>query len=61
MKITRIEHTSIEQTIEGREFADEYEQRLKDQGVFRGRKEDTQFVTISAEYHFIVGSEEKEK
>lgn len=52
MTITRWEKTAIPQTIEGISFANDYEKRLKEQGAFRGRAEDTQFIIINAEYHF---------
>ena len=52
MTITRIEKTIIPQTIPGLDFADEYEKRLREQGAFCGRLEDTQAIVIEAKYYF---------
>lgn len=52
MLINRKEETAIPQTIEGRNFADEYEKQLRDRGAFRDRKESTTFIIIYAEYYF---------
>lgn len=51
MIITRFEKTIIPQTLDGRKFANEYEKRLREQGVFRGRTEDTQSIVITAQYY----------
>jgi len=51
MTITRFEKTIIPQTLEGQKFANEYEKRLTEQGVFRGRAEDTQSIVIKAQYY----------
>lgn len=59
MKVYRKEITSIEHTTEGKAFADEYEKRLREQGAFRDRKEDTTLITITADFTFeIKGAEE---
>ena len=52
MTIYRIETTIIPQTIEGRKFADEYEERLRNQGAFYARNEDTETIDITARYQF---------
>jgi len=57
MHIVRKEQTIIPQTAEGIKFANEYETRLKSQGAFRGRDEDTQSITISAVYYFEMQAE----
>ncbi len=54
MWITRKEVTVIPQTSEGQKVADEYESRLRSQGCFDGRKEDTVRITITALYSFSV-------
>ena len=61
MTITRIEHTNIPNTPEGREFAAEYEQRLRGQGAFRGRRGNTVIIVISAEYTFGIKAERSEE
>lgn len=52
MTIYRIETTIIQQTIEGRKFADEYEERLRNQGAFYARNEDAETIDITARYQF---------
>ena len=52
MNITRYEKTIIPQTMFGRDFADEYEKRLREQYAFIGRSEDTQAIVIEAKYQF---------
>ena len=52
MKIVKQETTIIPQSFEGIKFAEEYEERLKKQGAFRGRNEDTQVIIIKSEYVF---------
>lgn len=54
MNIHRLETTAIPQTKSGREFADRFEKRLKEQNAFRERKESTQAILIMAEYWFDV-------
>ena len=61
MTITRIEHTNIPNTPEGREFAAEYEQRLRSQNAFRGRRENTVTIVISAEYTLGIKVERSDK
>ena len=57
MTITSFEKTIIPQTLEGQKFAYEYEKRLKEQGAFRGRAEDTQAIVIKAQYYFTITEE----
>lgn len=52
MTIYRIEITIIPQTIAGRKFADEYEERLHNQGAFYARNEDAETIDITANYQF---------
>ena len=52
MTIYRIETTIIPQTISGRKFAAEYEERLRNQGAFYARNEDTTTINITARYQF---------
>lgn len=52
MRITRKEITFIPQTLEGKKLADEYQKRLQEQSAFVDRKEDTQFISITARYIF---------
>ena len=54
MQIIRHEKTLIPQSIEGIRFAADYENRLKSQGAFAGRKEDTQYIIILAVYHLCI-------
>lgn len=49
----RIE-TLIEQSIEGKKIADELEEKLRLQGALRGRKEDSNNITLTAEYYMTV-------
>ena len=49
--------TIIPQTIQGIEFANQYEERLKAQGFFNGRAEDTQSIVINAVYRFVISEE----
>lgn len=50
MTIYRSETTHIPQSYNGRRFAEEYIERLKEQGAFKERKDTSQFVSIYAEY-----------
>lgn len=52
MTIYRSETTHIPQSYNGRRFAEEYIERLKEQGAFKERKDTSQFVSIHAEYTF---------
>ena len=54
MTIHRLEKTAIPQTPEGVRFANEYEERLKNQGVFGGREEDTVNIYLKAEYTLVI-------
>lgn len=60
MQIIRHEKTLIPQSIEGIRFAEEYENRLKSQGAFAGREEDTQYIIILAVYRLCIKTEGKE-
>lgn len=53
MTITKFENTIIPQTLDGRKFANEYEKRLREQGVFSGRTEDTQSIVIKVQYYLM--------
>ena len=55
----RIE-TLIEPSTEGRLIADELEEKLRLQGAFRGRKESTNNITLTAEYYMTVNKAESE-
>lgn len=54
MLIIRIEQTLIPNTLEGKAFADEYEERLRRQHVFRWREEDTTYITLKAVFTFSI-------
>lgn len=54
MTIIRQETSLIPNTLEGQALADEYEQKLRAQGCFRKRFEDTTYITIKAEYTLAV-------
>lgn len=54
MQIIRHEKTLIPQSIEGIKFAADYENRLKSQGAFAGREEDTQYIIILAVYYLCI-------
>lgn len=60
MLIIRREETLIPQKPEGKRLADEYENRLRGQGVLRARIEDSQWIKLLAEYHFEIGGENGE-
>lgn len=60
MTITRIETDIIPNTLEGKAFAKDYIQRLKRQGVFIHSREDTQHISILAEYHLELKAETEE-
>jgi len=60
MTIHRLEKTVIPQTPEGIKFANEYEERLKNQHVLRDRKEDTVNIIIEAEYTLVIKDGETE-
>lgn len=61
MTIYRIETTIIPQTIAGRKFADEYEERLRNQGAFYARNEDAENIDITARYQFNLIEESEEQ
>lgn len=55
--ITRIESTIFPNTLDGKAFATEYKERLKQQGAFRKWQEDSTAIIITAEYYFEVMAE----
>lgn len=60
MTITRIETDIIPNTLEGKAFAEEYIEKLKSQGAFRKCLEDTNFISVTAEYHLELKTESEE-
>ena len=54
MTIIRTETTMIPNTLDGKKLADEYEQKLREQCAFNGRREDTRYIIIDATYHFSI-------
>ena len=52
--VIRKEITTFPQSEEGRKVADEYESRLRSQGCFDGRKEDTVRIIIKAFYSYSI-------
>ena len=54
MTIIRTETTMIQNTLEGKKLADEYETKLREQCAFTGRCEDTSYISIDATYHFSI-------
>lgn len=58
MRIHTFEETFYPMTPLGIKYAEEYEKRLKDQGAFISRREDTAHVIIKAVYRFDVEEEE---
>lgn len=57
MTIHRIETNIIPLTEEGKKFADLYENKLRDQGCFKERKESTANIQLTAEYYFDLGED----
>lgn len=57
-KVIRFERTMIANTPGGRQFADEYEEKLIRQDAFYGREENEEYITIMAEYSFMLGEDE---
>ena len=55
MTIQRIEETYFPNTIEGKKFADEYQQKLKEQGIFWHMECDTRTIMLTSRYAFEVG------
>ena len=51
MTITCYEKIIIPQTLEGQNFANKFEKRLRESGNFSGREEDTQSIVIKAHYY----------
>lgn len=54
VRVSERVETIIEQSIEGQKLADELEEKLRSQGAFRGRREDTKNIVLAAEYHMNV-------
>jgi len=48
--------TLIEQSIEGKKIAAELEEKLRLQGALRGRKEDSNYIILTAEYYMTVNA-----
>ena len=46
--------TFIENTLEGKKIADGLEEKLRSQHALTGRKEDTNSIILTAEYHMTV-------
>ena len=46
--------TFIENTLEGKTIADGLEEKLRLQGALRGKKEDTNYIILTAEYYMTV-------
>lgn len=59
VRIMERTETFIEQSIEGRKIADELEEKLRLQGAFRGRKEDSNSIILTAEYYMTVSESEE--
>ena len=57
MTIQRIETNIIPATAEGQQFANLYENKLRDQGCFKERKDSTANIQITAEYFFDLGED----
>lgn len=57
MKITKFERTIFPQTAQGKRMADEFIEKLKNQGAFDEMHEDTQCVDVKARYVFCVKDE----
>lgn len=55
VRVTERIETLIEQSIEGKTLADELEKKLRFQGAFRGRKEDSNNIILIAEYYMTIG------
>ena len=56
--VIRFERTMIADTPGGRQFADEYEEKLIKQDAFCGREENEEYITIMAEYSFMLREDE---
>ncbi len=56
VKVTELTKTLIEQSIEGKKLADELEEKLRQQGALRGRKEDSNNIILTAEYYMTVNT-----
>lgn len=59
MTVHRLMTDIIPQTLEGQQFADLYENKLKDTNAFVDRRDSTQNIQITAEYYFDVSEEEE--
>lgn len=60
MNIIRTETTMIPNTLDGKKLADEYEQKLREQCAFSGRREDTRYIIIDAAYYFPIEDGEQD-
>lgn len=54
VRVSERVETIIEQSVEGKKLADELEEKLRSQGAFKGRREDTGNIILAAEYHMNV-------
>lgn len=52
--------TFVENTLEGKKIADGLEEKLRLQGALRERKEDTNSIILTAEYHMTVSERDIE-
>lgn len=57
VKVVERTETLIENTVEGKQIANELEEKLRSQGALRGRKEDTSNITLKAEYYMTISGE----
>ena len=58
MTIYQYEKTIYPRVPQGIEMANEMERKLREQGCFLKRREDTQAIVIEAEYHFSIIDEQ---
>ena len=59
MIIYQYEKTIYPRISQGIEMANEMERKLREQGCFLKRREDTQSIVIEAEYHFSIIDEQQ--
>ena len=60
MLIKKIETTFIPQSLEGQKYAEAFVNGLKEINAFRGCKEDTVNIIVTAEYYFNLNENNKE-
>ncbi len=61
IKVTTQERILIEHTPFGVRFADEMERKFRQQGMFRGRSEDTAHIILETEYYSTIKEEDDEQ